>query len=102
MTKEKNISNAIIRALHARYPTAHMRKRLNTGFSGTTGWPDITGHIGGIHIEIEVKQPGHKPRKLQVSRIRRFNRGNAIAIWTDSVESCLRKIDFRLENWKPL
>ena len=99
MPKEKSISNAIIKAIHAKYPQSQVRKRLTTGSSSTTGWPDITGHISGIRIEIETKLPGEKPRKLQLSRIRKFNKYNCIAFWADSVESCMSQLKARLQGW---
>jgi Holliday junction resolvase len=99
--KEKTISNAIIRAIHARYPTAQMRKRLSSGSTSTTGWPDITGHIGGIHVEIETKQPGEKPRKLQLSRIKKLAENGAIAFWADSVDGSLELLQEMLKRWRP-
>jgi len=97
---EKNITNRIIKRIHTTYPMSHVRKRLSTGATNTTGWPDITGHIAGIRVEIEVKQPGCKPTKIQRSKIRKFNKNNCIAIWCDSVESCIRKLDYRLSRWR--
>lgn len=99
--KEKATSNAIIREIHRRYPAAQMRKRLSSGATSTTGWPDITGHIGGIHVEIEVKQPGEKPRKLQLARIRKLREHGAIAFWTDSVEECMGVLGIKLKTWRP-
>lgn len=98
--KEKTISNAIIKEIHRRYQFAQVMKRLSSGTTGMIGWPDITGHIGGIHVEIEVKQPGEKPRKLQLSRIRKLNENGAIAFWTDSVEECMEMLQERLKRWK--
>jgi hypothetical protein len=99
--KEKTISNNIIDKIHKRYPNSHMLKRLSSGSTSTTGYPDITGHIGGIHVEIESKQPGETPKKLQDSRIRMYNKGGAIAFWTDSVEECMELLDGFLKRWKP-
>jgi Holliday junction resolvase len=99
--KEKTISNAIIREIHRTYPTAQMRKRLSSGSTSTTGYPDITGHIGGIHVEIETKQPGEKPRKLQLSRIRKLNEAGAIAFWVDNVEECMALLIEKLGQWRP-
>ncbi len=68
---EKNISKSIIKAIND-MPGCFARKRYSNGSSGTTGWPDITGAILGIRLEIEAKQPGKKPSKLQFSKIRKF------------------------------
>jgi hypothetical protein len=78
-----------------------MMKRLSSGPTGMIGWPDITGHIGGIHVEIEVKQPGEKPRKLQLARIRKLNENGAIAFWTDSVAEGMELLEGLLKRWRP-
>lgn len=100
---EKNISNAIIKEINS-MPCCFVRKRYSNGSSGTTGWPDITGSIHGIRLEIESKQPGKKPTKLQYSKLRKLKKLGCIAFWTDNkahaISELLRQYDeivFRLK-----
>jgi hypothetical protein len=97
---EKTITNKIIKHITNNYPMALVRKRYSNGSSGTAGWPDITGSICGIRLEIEVKQPGCKPRKLQAIMLDRFKKANIIAFWTDSLQDCLSQLDAALHDWK--
>jgi hypothetical protein len=97
---EKTISNSIIKYLNKHYTNALVVKRWSTGSSGNTGYPDITGSINGIRVEIEVKTPGNKPTKLQYSRIKKLQGLNIIAFWTDSLESCVERLDRELATWQ--
>ncbi len=97
---EKTISNQIIKYINKNYPLSEARKRLSTGSSNNTGYPDITGSVCGIRIEIEVKQPGKKPSKLQLSRLKKLKQLNIIAFWADNLESAIGQLDQALESWK--
>jgi len=97
---EKTITNKIIKYINKNYPNSEARKRLSTGSTNNTGYPDITGSINGIRIEIEVKQPGCEPSKLQYSRLRKLKKLNIIAFWADSLESAISQLDQQLCNWR--
>lgn len=96
---EKDITSKLIKALN-KLPGTEARKRLSTGSSGTTGYPDITGTVTirvaniplGIRLEIEMKRPGKEPRSLQYSRLRKLRRQGCIAIWADSVEGAMIQV----------
>lgn len=75
-------------------PNAWARKRLTNGSSGTTNYPDITGCINGIRVEIESKRPGKTPRPGQYKMLRHFRDLGCIAFWTDDLEDAERKIAF--------
>jgi len=96
---EKTITNKIIKYINKSYHQAIVKKRLSTGSTDNTGYPDITGSISGIRVEIEVKQPGCEPTKLQYSRIRKLNKNNCIAFWADSLESAIYQLDQALLAW---
>ena len=98
---EKTITNGIIKALNAS-PRTRVWKRRSDGSDNNNGMPDITGHythvLGpdyaiAVRIELEVKKPGEKPRKLQLSRLRRLKEEGAIAGWVTSVEEARKALD---------
>jgi len=107
MNLEKNITNSIIRAIN-NLPGHMASKRLSNGATSSKGYPDITGVIElqiqpkgrpeslqlGVRLEIEVKQPGKKPTKIQYARLRSFRRLNCIAFWTDSKIDAMNKLVF--------
>jgi len=102
---EKTLTNKIINKLNKDTDT-WVRKRLSSGMSGTTGWPDITGvkklNLNsleiGVRIEIEVKQPGKKPTTIQYSRLRRFRKLGAICFWTDDLDNCMKQFKYWCDN----
>lgn len=98
---EKTISNKIIKYINKTYTNAQVSKRLSTGSSNNTGYPDITGSIDGIRVEIEVKQPGKVPTKLQAHRLRTLKNLNIIAFWADSLESAIDQLNQALSAWQP-
>ena len=87
---EKLITNRIIDYLNNR-TGCKAWKRLNSGMSGTTGFPDITGVVVingvGVRLEIEVKQLDEKPSSLQYSRLREFRILGCISFWSASITS---------------
>lgn len=97
---EKAITNKIIKYINKNYPQSNIKKRYSSGSTNNTGYPDITGSICGIRIEIEVKQPGEEPTALQLSRLRKLKRYNVIAFWTDSLESAIKQLDIELIKWR--
>jgi len=97
---EKIISNKIIKHINKTYPDAQVSKRLSTGSSNNTGYPDIFGSIMGIRVEIEVKQPGKFPTKLQAHRLKTLKKLNIIAFWADSLESAISQLDQALKAWQ--
>jgi hypothetical protein len=98
---EKTLTNKIINKLN-KDKHIWVRKRYNSGMTGTKGWPDVTGvikfpingHHVGIRVEIEVKQPGKKPTTNQYSRLRKFRKLGCIAFWTDDFETCMQQFHF--------
>jgi hypothetical protein len=48
------------------------------------GEPDLICCRSGRTIVIETKQPGKKPTKLQLMRLRAWARKGAYAVWTDN------------------
>jgi len=91
---EKPITNEILKFLN-NITYCKAWKRLNTGMTGTTGFPDITGviHIKscGVRIEIEVKDAGEEPSELQLSRLREFRGLGCISFWCDNLESAKKQ-----------
>ena len=47
------------------------------------GEPDLIGVIDGFAVVTECKQPGEKPRPLQMAKLRKWAQGGAFACWTD-------------------
>lgn len=98
---EKTITSQIIKYINKNYPNAEAKKRYISEYSGFVGYPDITGSVCGIRIEIEVKQPGCAPTLLQLSRLRKLKRLNCIAFWADSLESAQAQLNQGLLEWSP-
>lgn len=53
---------------------------------------DVSGAVNGKRFELEVKMPGNVPTKRQLSTIRKWQKVNVLAGWTDSVEDALKFI----------
>jgi hypothetical protein len=98
---EKTITNAIIKMINTEYPNGLARKRFSGGSTNNVGEPDITASVCGIRVEIEVKQPGKKPSKLQLSRLSRLQKKGCIAFWADSKSSAKAQLDQGLVEWQP-
>ena len=68
MTPEKRVQNAILSYLHkldkSGYPVYSERRQAG-GFAYKMGIADVYAIVDGIHIEIEVKQPGGSLRPMQ-------------------------------------
>ena len=94
---EKTISNKIIKYINS-IPNSFARKRHTSLSSNTLGWPDITGSIYGIRIEIETKQPGKKPTKLQLNRLKYFQKLNCISFWCDSLPSAKKQLKMQIKG----
>ena len=76
-TLESTRTNNIIKYLNS-HKRCLVRKRYQDGMS-VQGDPDITGCVaGGIHIELEVKQPGNYPTKIQKLRMLEWETAGAI------------------------
>lgn len=53
-------------------------------------WP----HNGlGVFVVIEMKTPGERPRPLQYSKLRKWERAGAIALWSDNPEELVGLIE---------
>lgn len=98
---EKQITNATLKTLN-RNPHIHAWKRLSNGMDNNNGMPDITGYATlildsglrfAIRLEIEMKQPGETPRKLQLSRLRKLKNAGCITGWADSVQGATDIVD---------
>lgn len=69
MTPEKRVQNAIVEYLtelmNAGEPI-FVERRNAGGFSYKKGLPDLYAVVNGIHVEIEVKQPGGELSTMQM------------------------------------
>jgi len=87
---EKAVTNKILRHLN-QISGVKAVKRLSNG--NTNGFADITGTVLicglGVRLEIEVKQPGETPRKLQVYRLKQAAEAGACAGWADNVQDAV-------------
>lgn len=89
MSKETSITDAIRDAIRDAFPNAVVRKRHGTVF-GVAGDPDLYGCLpGGRHFEIEVKQPGNAPTRLQLHRLEEWKKAGAITGVAHSKEEAL-------------
>lgn len=88
---EKSISDNIIDEVNS-MANCFARKRFSGGFTSTNGYPDITGAIEGRRLEIETKQPGKSPSKIQYKRLKEFRDYGCISFWTTSVKDAMAKI----------
>lgn len=50
---------------------------------------DVSGAVNGMRFELEVKIPGNKPTKRQLSTIKKWQKVGVLAGWADSVEEAL-------------
>lgn len=68
MTPEKRVQNAIVEyltELQKQGEPVFVERRNAGGFSYKKGIPDLYAVINGIHLEIEVKQPGESLSTMQ-------------------------------------
>ncbi len=100
---EKDITSPVVKALN-KQPGIHAWKRLSSGSSNNTGYPDITGTIMlsvgnlefGVRLEIEMKRPGKVPTPIQYARLREFRRLGCIAFWADSNAGVI----YQIKRWQ--
>lgn len=90
MAKEQNIQTSIMNYIKSigGLPI----KFNNMGIYATAGVSDILACIKGKFVAIEVKKPGGKPSKLQLSFINAINSLGGIAFWTDNLEDVKDKL----------
>jgi len=85
MVLESTVQRAILKFLNT-IPNSDWVKPTTTN---KAGWPDISGHIDGAAIFIEVKKDDKtKPSKIQEHVIDKLNRNGAIAFPCGSVGKC--------------
>lgn len=84
MTLESSITNGILRYLRT-CPRTKAVKRHGSGM-GSNGQPDIVGCINGLHFELEVKQVGNKPTKLQEIEMQGWRDAGALVAVVHSVD----------------
>lgn len=68
MTPEKRVQNDIVDYLHELEKAGEpifVERRNAGGFSYKKGIPDLYAVVNGIHVEIEVKQPGGSLSTMQ-------------------------------------
>ena len=82
--KEIQLVHKIINWIN-QHENAHARKQ-HGGMYGTIGEPDITGCVNGRRIEIEVKLPGNEPTKIQLHRMKEWERCGALTGVAHSLE----------------
>ena len=59
------------------------------------GYPDrVFINERGLHIYIEIKAPGKRPRKLQIYRINSLRERNVPAFWSDNINEIRELLDF--------
>jgi hypothetical protein len=85
---ERSLQDTIIRRLNEDKRTL-VRCRSADAVGHFVGDPDITGCIGGRHVEIEVKVPGEVPTRLQLIRLSYWRKVGACAVWVNSTEQAL-------------
>ncbi len=90
MPSEGSIQRAIVRKFK-KLPNIEVEVRHGSMFS-VKGQPDIHGCWFGRHFEIEVKQPGEEPSKLQYYRLKRWQNAGAIVGWAINVDEALKII----------
>ena len=61
--------------------------------AGEPGQSDIYGIWNGVHCEIELKRPGKTPTEDQKRYLLDIRSLGGIAIWCDSLDSCIEKLD---------
>lgn len=76
---QKRIVAAIVKA------GGMARIRAQSAFT-VTGDPDIYGTLGSVHLEIEVKEPGEEPTKIQLHRLKEWKKAGAFTAVVSSVE----------------
>ena len=89
--REGSIVRAILRAAAA-IPELEIRKRHGSGY-GTAGDPDLYGSYKGRHFELEVKQPGESPTRLQQQRLLDWGRSGAITGVVRSVDDFKKALE---------
>lgn len=95
MTPEKEVQNAIMNyfdKLKQLGINNYVERRQAGGFAYKLGLPDLFVVIFGLHIEIEVKQPGGEVRATQEKWARRFTELGAHYICADSVDTVKKYI----------
>ena len=88
MPLESTISKNIMKAVREKIPGAVILKRHVS--MGVMGHPDLYGCLpGGLHFEIEVKQPGNTPTELQQLRLAEWKAAGAITGVATTVQEAL-------------
>lgn len=60
--------------------------KFHGGAYTRSGEPDIFAVFMGIPLLIEAKVPGKKPTKIQLSRIKKWQKAGALSFWTDNIK----------------
>lgn len=89
--RELNLQKKIVAALNKR-PHCLMAIRAQSPYT-IVGDPDLTGSISGCHVEIEVKEPGEEPTKIQRRRMAIWRKTGAYVLVVESVEEALAFYD---------
>jgi hypothetical protein len=89
---EARIVDSILKYLNT-LPEAKFLKRHGSAF-GKGGEPDITGCLGGSHVEIEVKRPGEKPTQRQLAALKEWQGAKAVALWVTSLDEVKSLTEF--------
>lgn len=81
MRPEEKIEQAVVAWAEARGWDA-----IKMNIQGNRGYPDrlFISQVG-VHVWIEFKRPGEKPRKLQDYRLKALRKRSVHATWVDSV-----------------
>jgi hypothetical protein len=65
---------------------------IRFGKKGMADWEGIGPK--GVHLEIEIKQPGKLPTSEQIAWMQDCQSKGAIAFYCDSIEMCERQLKF--------
>ena len=100
MTPEKRVQNAIVdylNELQKHGAPVFVERRNAGGFSYKKGIPDLYAVINGIHLEIEVKQPGAQLETMQEKYRDKCAQLNICWICADCVENVSNIVEILLE-----
>ena len=96
MTPEKRVQNAIVDYLNELQKSGKavfVERRNAGGFSYKKGIPDLYAVINGIHLEIEVKQPGASLETMQEKYRDKCKRLNIAWVCADCLEDVSRIVE---------
>lgn len=101
MTPEKRIQNKIVdylNKLQSQGVPLFVERRNAGGFSYKKGIPDLYAVINGLHVEIEVKQPGGELEPMQEKFRQKCERLNIMWVCATNVEDVKTLVETILQG----